>query len=234
MAALTAGVAQSSIGFGFSMIMAPCLMFVLEPVAVVPTILLVDVINCILVTLRYRRHVHGRMVVPLAVGGIIGVAAGIQVLTRVDPDTMRLLVGVLVLVFTGVLWSGWRRPVAESLWITVPVGMASGFAGGTTSMSGPPVVLFMANQGHNQNVFRANLIAYFTLIEIYAIANFWWAGALSRNIVANAATLIPSMLLGTGLGFFLGPHIPEKLFRNLIFIVLLIIGTILLINSLRS
>lgn len=62
--ALVAGAAQSSIGFGFSMIMAPCIMLVLEPVAVVPTILLVDVLNCILVTLRYRRHVHIRMVIP--------------------------------------------------------------------------------------------------------------------------------------------------------------------------
>ncbi|HOH28785.1 MAG TPA: sulfite exporter TauE/SafE family protein [Candidatus Hydrogenedentes bacterium] len=230
--ALAAGAAQSSIGFGFSMIMAPIIMLVMEPAAVVPTILLVDVFNCILVTLRYRRHIHIRMVVPLTVGGIIGMAAGIQVLTRVDPDTMRLLVGLLVLVFTVVLWSGWRRPVRESLWITLPVGMASGFAGGATTMSGPPVVLFMANQGHHQDVFRANLIAYFALIEIYGIGNLWWAGALSRDIVAHAGILIPSMLLGTGLGFFLGPRIPEKAFRNLIFAVLVIVGLVLVINSL--
>ncbi len=234
LAAVVAGAAQSSLGFGMSMIMAPCLMFVLEPAAVVPTILLVDVFNCMLVTFRYRRHVHIRMVIPLTVGGILGVAAGIQVLTRVDPDTMRLLVGLLVLVFTVVLWSGWRRPVTESLWVTLPVGLASGFAGGTTSMSGPPVVLFMANQGHHQDIFRANLIAYFSLIEIYAIVNFWWAGALSREIVSHSAVLIPAMLLGTGIGFLLGPRIPEKIFRNLIFVVLLIIGTILVVNSLRS
>ncbi|HOC67873.1 MAG TPA: sulfite exporter TauE/SafE family protein [Candidatus Hydrogenedentes bacterium] len=232
LSAFVAGAAQSSIGFGFSMIMAPCLMFVLEPVAVVPTILLVDVVNCILVTLRYRRHVHIRMVIPLTVGGILGVAAGIQVLTRVDPDTMRLLVGLLVLLFTVVLWSGWRRPVKETLWVTLPVGLASGFAGGTTSMSGPPVVLFMANQGHDQHLFRANLIAYFALIEIYAIANFGWAGALSRDIVSHSAVLIPSMLLGTGVGFLFGPRIPDKIFRSLIFAALLIIGTVLVVNSL--
>lgn len=232
--ALIAGAAQSSIGFGFSMIMAPCIMLVLEPMAVVPTILLVDVLNCILVTLRYRRHVHIRMVIPLTIGGMIGFAAGIQVLTRANPDTMRLLVGALVLVFTVVLWSGWRRPVRESLWLTLPVGMASGFAGGTTSMSGPPVVLFMANQGHHQDIFRANLIAYFSLIEIYGIANLWWEGALNRGIVVNATILLPAMLLGTALGFWLGPRIPEKAFRNLIFLLLLIIGTVLVANSLAS
>lgn len=232
--ALVAGMAQSSIGFGMSMIMAPCIMLVLDPVTAVPTILLVDVLNCILVTLRYRRHVRVRMVVPLAVGGILGFAAGIQVLTRVDADTMRLLVGTLVLVFTGILWSGWRKPVKESLWVTLPVGMASGFAGGTTSMSGPPAVLFMANQGHPPDLFRANLIAYFSLIELYGIAHFWWAGALTGEVVGNAAVLIPAMLLGTAAGFLLGPRIPERAFRNLIFLVLLVIGIALVVNSLGN
>lgn len=231
---VVAGTAQSSIGFGMSMIMAPCLMLVLDPVSVVPTILLVDVINCVLVTLRYRGHVRPRMVVPLAIGGILGFAAGIQVLTRVDPDTMRMLVGVLVLVFTAVLWSGWRKPFRESLWVTLPVGMASGLAGGATSMSGPPVVLFMANQGHHQDLFRANLIAYFSLIEIYGIANFWWAGALTREVVVHAALLMPAMLLGTAVGFLLGPRIPEKVFRNIIFCLLLVIGIALVVNSLGN
>jgi len=98
--------------------------------------------------------------------------------------------------------------------------------------TGPPVVLFMANQGHDQHLFRANLIAYFALIEIYAIANFGWAGALSRDIISHSAVLIPSMLLGTGVGFLLGPRIPDKIFRNLIFIVLLVIGVALMVNSL--
>lgn len=233
-AALIAGAAQSSIGFGLSMIMAPCIMLVLPPLTVVPTILLVDVLNCVLVTIRYRRHVHIHMVIPLAIGGIIGFAAGIQVLTRVDQNIMRLLVGGLVLTFTAVLWSGWRKPVREMPWITLPIGMASGFAGGTTTMSGPPIVLFMANQGHAPDLSRANMIAYFALIEIYGIANLWWAGALNREVVTNAAILIPAMLLGTALGFLLGPRIPEKTFKNLIFLLLFIIGTVLIITSLRA
>ena len=226
---VVAGAAQSSIGFGMSMIMAPCLMLVLDPVAVVPTILLVDVINCVLVTLRYRGHVRPRMVILPSASGF---AAGIQVLTR----WTRIHAHARGRARAGIYCRAVER-LAQALpgipVVTLPVGMASGLAGGATSMSGPPVVLFMANQGHHQTV-RANLIAYFSLIEIYGIANFWWAGALTREVVVHAALLMPAMLLGTAIGFLLGPRIPEKVFRNIIFCLLLVIGIALVVNSLGN
>lgn len=234
LAAVIAGLAQSSIGFGMAMIMSPCVMLVLEPVAVVPTILLVNILNSLLVTWRYWHHVQLKSVLPLAVGGIVGFTIGIQVLLYLNPNTMRLLVGLFVLTFTTILWRGWRRPVEEKPWITMPIGVVSGFAGGTTSMSGPPVILFLANQGHERDHFRATLIAYFTIINVYGIIRFFTMGALTSEVLTYAGALIPATLAGTTLGILYGGRIPEKTFKNLIFILLAFIGATLVYNSLRS
>lgn len=234
LAAIIAGIAQSSIGFGMAMIMSPCVMLVLEPIAVVPTILLVNIINSILVTWRYWHHVQLRSVLPLTIGGIVGFTIGLRVLIYLNPNTMRLLVGVFVLTFTTILWRGWRRPVEEKPWITMPIGIISGFAGGTTSMSGPPVILFLTNQGHERDHFRATLIAYFTILNLYGITRFFLMGALTPTVLSYAGTLIPATLLGTFLGIRYGNRIPEKQFKKVILLLLFIIGCILVVNSVRK
>ena len=215
-AALIAAMAQSCIGFGFSMILAPALLLVLDAKSVVPTVLLVDIFNCLLVSIRYREHILPRIVIPLAIGGVIGFAAGIRFLFHGDQHSLRLAMGIFVLVFTVLQWRGWRRPIREKLYTLLPVGFLSGLAGGASSMSGPPVVLFMANQDHNPHVFRASLISYFTFIEVYGIALFWWSGALTHEIIVNAAVLIPAMLFGSIMGFFLASHFPEHIFKKMI------------------
>ena len=233
-AAVLAGLAQSSIGFGMAMIMSPCVMLVLKPTAVVPTILLVNILNSIIVTWRYRHHVQLRSVLPLAAGGIVGFTVGIQVLVYLNPNTMRLLVGLFVLTFTTIMWRGWRRPVEEKPWITMPIGLVSGFAGGTTSMSGPPVILFLANQGHARDHFRATLIAYFTIINIYGIIRFYTLGLLTTEVLAYAGALIPATLVGTTLGILYGGRVPEHRFKRIIFMLLVFIGCTLVYNSLRG
>ncbi len=234
LAAFVAGVAQSTLGFGMAMIMAPCIMLVLEPMAVVPTILLVNILNSMIVMVRFRRFIHWRQVLPLSAGGIAGFTLGIQLLAYLDPNYSRLFVGLLVLTFTAILWSGWRRPMRETVWTLVPVGLVSGFVGGSTSMSGPPVILFLANQGAHRDHFRANLICYFTITNVYGILRFLHLGAFTGEIVRYAAVFIPATLLGTAAGMLLGGRIPEAAFRRIVFVVLLLIAAMLIINSLRS
>lgn len=233
-AAFLSGLAQSSLGFGMALIMAPSIMLLIEPAAVVPTVLLMSALNTFIVALQSQRLIKWSMLLPLSAGGIVGFSLGIRALLLLDPNVTRLFVGLLVLFFTLILWTGWRRPVPERSCTLAPVGLVSGFTGGATSISGPPVVLFLANQNTPRDVFRANLVCYFFVINCYGIARLAMNGVIHRGVVLYAAALLPATLCGTLAGIYFGGRIPEAAFRRAVFLVLTVMGVLLVYNSLRA
>ncbi len=234
LAAFVSGMAQSCLGFGMALIMAPCIMLLIEPMAVVPTVLLLSALNTFIIAANSQHLIRWSLLFPLAIGGVIGFTLGIQALLMLDPSIIRLFVGILVLLFTGFLWSGWRRPLPETPWTLGPVGLLSGFTGGATSISGPPVVLFLANQNTPRDAFRANLVCYFFIINCYGIMRFSLNGILNQQVMIYAAVFFPATLLGTMTGIYFGKIIPENVFRQAVFMVLTIMGAMLLYNSLRA
>ncbi len=234
LAAFVSGIAQSCLGFGMALIMAPCIMLIIEPMAVVPTVLLMSALNTFIIAAKSQRLIRWSLLLPLVIGGIIGFTLGIQALLMLDPNVIRLFVGILVLLFTGVLWSGWRRPLPENPWTLGPVGLLSGFTGGSTSISGPPVVLFLTNQNTPRDAFRANLVCYFFIINCYGIVRLSLNGILNQQVMIYAAAFLPATLLGTLTGIYFSRKIPEKIFRQAVFMVLSIMGAMLLYNSLRA
>ncbi len=234
LAAFAAGLAQSTLGFGMALIMAPCIMLVVEPIDMVPIILLMSTVNTFMVAVRNRHKINRRLLIPLSIGGIVGASIGLNILLQLNPDIMRLFIGVLVLSFTGFLWSGWQHPLPETPWTIMLVGMVSGFTGGATSISGPPIALFLANQNMPRDAFRANLASYFFLLDCFMIAWLTWKDVVSVSIVLDAAALFPATLTGTLIGLYFGRRIPEKVFKNAVFLVLLIMGCLLVYNGLFS
>ena len=234
LAAFIAGLTQSSLGFGMALILAPSIMLMIEPVAVVPTVLLMSLTNTSLVAVRSRHLIQWRLLLPLAVGGITGFTLGIRVLLLLDANAARLFVGLLVLVFTVVLWTGWRRPLPETPWTLIPVGFVSGFTGGATSIGGPPVALFLTNQNMPRDMFRANLVCYFCVISCYGIVRLTANGVLDASVALYALTLFPATVLGTVTGLVFGGRIPETMFRRAVFSLLFIMGVILVYNGART
>lgn len=231
LAAFTAGLAQSCLGFGMALIMAPCIMLVIEPIAVVPTILLMSAVNTFLVAARSRRLVKWRLLLPLTTGGLIGFTLGLRALIMLDPDRARLFIGILVLAFTVVLWSGWHKPLPEKAWMLLPVGLISGFTGGATSISGPPVVLFLANQNTPRDIFRANLVSYFFILNCYGIVRLLNNGLINGTVATYALFMFPATLAGTLTGLHFGKRIPENTFKRAVFVVLLIMGALLVYHG---
>ena len=60
-------------------------------------------------------------------------------------------------------------------------------------MSGPPVILFLSNQGVDKNTFRANLSFYFLILIIATAGVFFAGGLLTREIVGLSFFLVPGM-----------------------------------------
>jgi len=64
------------------------------------------------------------------------------------------------------------------------------------------LILFFANQGVDKQRFRANLIAYFTLLNVGSIATFWLFGLLGREVAVATAWYLPALLVGSFCGMW--------------------------------
>lgn len=133
-------------------------------------------------------------------GAAIGLPLGLWMLTGVSEDTARAAISAYVLVMCVVLLAGWRlqREVRGG----PPNGIAGVISGlaNAPGMGGLPLAAFFAAQPMPAAVFRATLIAYFPLLDLYSAPLYWLAGLVTWNTLWAALIALPVTLLGNWLG----------------------------------
>ena len=227
-----AGVVQGCTGFGMALVAAPCLMLVAAaPKAVVPLLIVMSMLSSLLVAFEARRHIRPSLVGPLVLGGVIGLRIGIYALDVIDATALKVFLGAFVVIASLVILSGWRKPIENPRWTLIPVGMVSGFFGGSTSMGGPPVILFLTSQDTPKDIFRGNIVCYFFVTNCFAIAMLLMEGMITRHVIELAVAFLPVMLLGTYVGVRLSRIVPEVLFRNVVMAGVAIVGVVLLASN---
>ena len=133
-------------------------------------------------------------------GAAIGLPVGLWILTGVSEDTARAVVSGYVLLMCGVLLAGWRMQAeARGGAANGLAGVISGLAN-APGMGGLPVAAFFAAQPMSAAVFRATLIAYFPLLDIYSAPLYWMAGLVTWDTLWAAMIALPVTLLGNWLG----------------------------------
>lgn len=232
--AFLAGMIQGCAGFGLGLASVPCLMLFAAPAVVVPTVLGMSMVNSFVTALHARRHLLWRLVGMLALGSIAGIPLGVYALRVIDPNIMSIGVAVLILIFVAAMATGWTRPLRRPQRALLPLGCVCGILAGSTSMSGPPLILFLANQDTPKDVFRANLISYFFLEGVFTLMLYLAWGMYTLEVARLTAALVPAVLLGTTVGIRLSKYLPEAVFRRIVLIGLTLIATVLLVTSLGA
>ncbi len=233
-AVFAGGVVQGCTGFGLGLVAAPCLMLILSQKVVVPMLVIISGLNSLIIAVEARRHVRAGIFLPLAVGGALGLPGGIYILNNLNTTLFKILAGILVAVFAVVLLTGWRRPARNHRFVLFPVGLVSGVIGGSTAMGGPPAILFLANQNTPKEVFRANLVAYFFLLNCASASMLTFIGLMNARVVGHAALTLPALLLGTYIGVKASRRIPQRVFMKVAMTLVAVMGLVLAASNLRG
>jgi hypothetical protein len=132
-------------------------------------------------------------------GAVLGLPLGLWALTAMSEDAARAVIAGYVLVMCGVLMVGWRLRAEVRGPANGAMGVVSGIAN-APGMAGLPVVAFFAAQPMPPAVFRATLIAYFPILDLYSGPVYWYFGLVSGDTLWAAALALPLTLLGNWLG----------------------------------
>jgi len=230
LAAATSGLA----GFGFSIVSVPALLIFYDPSTVIALNKVLTLGTTWIVLIGIWRCIswpHLARTVPFAIAGLFG---GILVLKALDAQAIKLIVGVIVILFALLLLSGKVRHVAEQPWMAPVTGLASGLSSTSTGMSGPPLVLLFTVIGLPVQVFRATSVCYFLLIDLVGLPALITQGVISRSDIVLSLLLAPAAVAGRWAGSLLVPYVTPARFRRVVLFLLLGTGAIAIVNAVAN
>ncbi|MGH2607924.1 MAG: sulfite exporter TauE/SafE family protein [Tepidiformaceae bacterium] len=229
--AAVAAFTQSLSGFGFSLLIVPPLTLILGPRDAVVTANALGMLVNAATLQRLHEQVDWRLGGRLFAAAALGMPAGLLVLVFVPRDALQVLIAVTVLVSTVLIWRGWRIE-ASGRGADIGVGLVSGVLNTSTSMSGPPVVLYLQGKGFLRGMFRATLTAYFLAIGALALVLFVVSGQFDREVAAITLFAAPALLLGFVIGHTLFHRLDEERFRQVVIGVLILSAALAMVGPL--
>ncbi len=228
------GFIQGLVGFGSALVAVPLLSFLMSPKMVVPLTLVHGLLMNMYLSVKNRRNIQRRRVLPLFLAGSLGIPFGAAILIILPANGLKVLIGIVIMLFSLLLLSGFSRTLKSEGKALIPVGFASGILNGSVSMSGPPVILFLSNQRVGKVHFRANLVTYFFLLNIITFVIFYVTGVLTGEILILSIMLVPPLPVGIIIGEYLSHKVSEDWFRRIALILVMIAGLTALFTGLTS
>ncbi len=217
---LFAAVLRGFTGFGFAVVAVPTASLMLPPPLVVAATLLMQTAIGLRDCIAERKRADWRSIRWLVTGALVGTPLGLLGLAVLPIAWIRMALGVLVLIATGVTW----RPIThrgppERRWGWL-AGICSGLGNGLAAMSGPPAIVYFLAAETDREVVRSSLLAFFPLASALALVPAAWGGMVGVPSVLIAAFGLPLMLAGGWLGTWLFRHYGKTAYRPIAVIAL--------------
>ena len=217
---LVASTAQTLVGFGFALVSVPVFVTVLDVKDTVVLATLLGLLNSAIVARHAWHHVPWRTVSWMFAGSLAGMPFGLVVLLFAPEDALRFGVGLTTIVMAAALASGIQLG-SSSIGRELGVGVVSGVLNTSTSMNGPPVVLYMQGLGYPTQTFRGGLGVFFTAVGILTFFAFLATGVVTWLAVGLAAAAVPAVFAGSLAGHALLSRVEAAPFRRLVFAMLI-------------
>lgn len=235
-AVIFAGISKGGFGSGVAFASSSILALVLPPAVAVglmlPLLMLMDVQS-----LRaYWRQWDWSVAKPLLLGSVPGTVLGALFWAQADPDMIRLLIGLVALLF--VAWQaaralGWIRLGAQ---LGPRGGVISGVVLGFTSFvshaGGPAAAVYMLGQGLSKTAFQASTVLVFWAVNFFKAFFYAFMGIFTPQTLLLDLVLIPVAILGTWMGIRAHHMLPERWFFGITYVALTITGAKLVWDAL--
>jgi uncharacterized membrane protein YfcA len=219
--AATAAFIQALSGFGFSLFIVPFLAILIGPRDTVLLANLMSTFGSGSQALYLRHSADRRTAGILLLGSLIGMPIGLAVLLLLDPKLLQLGIALSVIFFTLIMMRGVALHRVGTLGDII-AGAASGILNTSTSMSGPPVVLYLQGRNFQPLQFRATITTYFVITSAIGVALLLATGNRPGYVFVAFVLAIPAIFLGQRLGNLLFEKVNVVFFRRIVFAILFI------------
>ncbi|MDA5093877.1 TSUP family transporter [Aliiroseovarius sp. KMU-50] len=219
-AAFAAGLVRGFTGFGTALIFLPIASQIIDPVAAVAALIVMDIIGPIPALPGAMRDGHPKDMMRLVGGLALVLPVGLVVLFVIDPSVFKLAVSFISLGMVGLLISGFRYHGVLTPKLVWATGGMAGLLGGAAGVPGPPVILLYMASTHPAKVIRANNTAFLFAFDVLMLGGFLGLGRLIGLPLALGVLAILPNLLGNLLGNWLFRPDLTELYRRVAYLII--------------
>lgn len=222
-----AGIIQTITGFGFALVAAPLLTFAIAPKQAVVTVLFIGILmKGFLVYKTWHEGAFSRVLFVFA-ASVVGALPGAYVLRAVSDSTLKTIIGLTLLAATAAMCVSRPVTIRRHGLVKTVAGLLSGFFGATTSLNGPPIVMYMMNEGVDKSTIRADLGRYFFIGNAATLGLVAFTGSVQADRLAvYGALAVPATLLSWWVGQRIFEKVDAVRFRHIALAVISASGLI--------
>ena len=231
---LLGNVIQGMTGFGAALVAGPILAIFLDTKLVVVIVLVTGIGSGGLVGYHSRRHIDLKRLLVLVSPAVLGLPLGSYLLVVSPSFAVRSLIAVISIVFSTLLLLGYSKQFKREVHASCGFGFAGGVLNGGVGMGGPPIVIFLANQGWPKEVFRATVALFFLIIAPLCLISHLFTGVTTGHRLVIAFSLIPASMMGFYVGDAIFARLSSALFIKLALQLILVTGMTSLATTLSS
>jgi len=194
------GFLRGFVGFGGALVIIPVLAVMFTPKLAVVVHAIMELPGTIQLLPTAVRHCARRTVLPIIIALVVGIPVGVYALTAIDPNSMRIVISVLVLVMVAMLTLNTRIAFAAGTKATVAGGVIGGIIQGVAGIGGPPIVTLLLSRGDGSDTTRGNIVVVMSSLIIVVLPVLWFYGLITSRSLILGGIAAPVYLLATYLG----------------------------------
>lgn len=226
-AAVAGACVQSATGFGYALVLGPAAFAALSATEAVTALLVAGLALNLLMLAGERRRpsVRWRDIAPMLAAAVPATVAGVLVLRAVEKPVLQVAIGVAVIAAVAVQ----ARPRASAGGLRAasayPVGALAGVLTTSTSVNGPPLLLWLQARGATPGEIRDSLAASFLALSVAGTVALVAINGSESTLHAGAlALLVPATALGHALGRAVYERLDPARFRAVTLALALLAG----------
>lgn len=219
-------------GFGGGAVAVPLLALVFPLQVTVPVVTVLNMLSSIGHGVTDWRHIVWREILRILPGSLVGVFAGLYLLTLFDPQPLARSLGVFVVLYAlYVMVFAGRTPEIPPRWMLPVAAVTSFFAGVVGSLfggaAGPLYVIYLNAVRLGKDAFRVTITTVMLFQGLTRIAGYAALGLYDGQALLLLAAALPMVVIGSWLGARMVRRFDPLLFNRAVGIVLLISGAAL-------
>ena len=227
------GLSKGGVPGPIAMLAVPVMSFAMSPLQAAGILLpLLIIMDFSAIYLYWKKWINSilKIIIPAS---IIGILFGTLTFEFTNEDQIRIMVGVISIIFVLVSF------IQKNSYLLKPTKLKGYFwssvAGYTSFLihaGNPPINFYMLPLKLDKISFIGTMTLAFMVINLVKLVPYYFVGLLAPSNLIISLYLLPLAFISVLLGYFLQKRIPEKLFFNIVYVLLFLSGCKLIYDGL--
>ncbi|MGB0574148.1 MAG: sulfite exporter TauE/SafE family protein [Hyphomicrobiales bacterium] len=211
---------------GIGALAVPLMAIVASPLQAAAVLMPILLILDLVAVWTYRKTFDKITLAITIPASVIGIVIGAILVSQVNPNWVRIIIGFIAISFTISYWSTKKetKPRDHSILRGTIWGSITGFTSFVTLTGAPPYQMYLLPLRLDQRKYAGTFMIFFWMNNILKIVPFMMLGQMNKSTLTTSAILFPISLVFTFIGIWVVKKLPTKIFYEIIYILLFLVS----------